>query len=101
MESYNKLVRDKIPDIIKEKGEECVIREASEEEFPRKLLEKLVEEAKEFSDKSSIEEMADIIEVLEEICRLNGWDRETLNKIQSEKRERRGGFSKRIILEKS
>ncbi len=101
MERYDKLVRDRIPEIIKEKGEECVIREAGEEEFSRKLLEKLVEEAKEFSDKPSLEEMADIMEVIEEICRLKSWDKDTLNKIQKEKREKRGGFSKRIILEKS
>lgn len=98
---YNKLVRDKIPDIIREKGEEAKIHTASDKEYQEKLLEKLREEAEEFIKSRTEEELADILEVLESIKRLNKFSDEKIDKIKAEKRAKRGGFEKRIILEES
>ena len=66
MPTYNKLVRDRIPEILTEKGLDFVVRPvASEEEYVAKLKEKLQEEVDEFLDNPCAEEMADIQEVLD------------------------------------
>ena len=94
---YNKLVRDRIPEIIKEAGRECVYRVADEKEYYAKLRDKLREEVEEFLEDPCLEEAADILEVLEAIL-----SREKYRSVRAEqiaKRVTRGGFEKRIILE--
>jgi predicted house-cleaning noncanonical NTP pyrophosphatase (MazG superfamily) len=98
---YDKLVRDKIPDIIKSKGEEVKFRIAAEAEYWNKLKEKLDEEVKEFIESESIEEIADILEVIDAINSFKNFNTEELQKIKKEKFNKRGGFNKRIILEES
>lgn len=98
---YNKLVRDKIPEYIKSKGGVPVIRLASDEEYWEKLKEKLHEEIKEFSESESIEEIADIHEVLNAICIYKKFGMEELELVRNKKVEERGAFEKKIILEES
>lgn len=101
MTTYNKLVRDNIPEIIESKGEKAVTHIATETEYWEKLKEKLTEEVKEFSEAESIEELADVLEVLDAIIAYKKFTPEDIEKIKSEKAQKRGKFDKRIILEES
>lgn len=96
---YNKLVRDKIPEIIKEKGQVSVIHYASDEEYWKKLKEKLLEEVNEFLKEDNKEELADILEVIDSICDFKKFDKKEINEIKEKKKLKRGGFSRKIILE--
>jgi predicted house-cleaning noncanonical NTP pyrophosphatase (MazG superfamily) len=98
---YGKLVRDNIPEKIRANGESCIFHIASEVEYGEKLKEKLQEEVKELLEAESLEEMADVLEVLEAMRELNGYSEEELYKIKSNKKEKNGGFSKRVILDES
>lgn len=95
---YNKLIRDGIPEIIKNKGKESKTRIAEEEEYEQKLQEKLEGEIKEFlsaEEKDKIEEIADILEVIYAICDLKGVSREEIEDIRSKKAQERGRISKK------
>lgn len=98
---YNKLVRDRIIEIIEGKGEKAAYHTATDEEYRQKLNEKLLEEVNEFLVDENKEEMADIFEVIVSLLKLNGWSDEEISLLQKEKRDKRGGFEKRIILEES
>ena len=98
---YNKLVRDKIPEILKKKGLNPLIHIAHETEYWVKLKDKLKEEVEEFINKSNKEELSDILEVIESICKFKNIDKGNLENIKKEKAEERGLFNNRIILEKA
>jgi len=98
---YNKLIRDKIPEIIKGKGGNPVIHFADDNEFWVKLKEKLQEEVGEFIKDENIEEMADILEVIDAICEFKNFDRNKLEEVKNKKAEERGKFKNKIILEES
>ena len=70
---YNKLVRDNIPDLIRENGETPVIRTLDDGEYAACLAEKLREEVEEFLADSNLDELSDILEVLEALAGLHGW----------------------------
>jgi predicted house-cleaning noncanonical NTP pyrophosphatase (MazG superfamily) len=99
MKKYDKLVRDKIPNIIKKDGVKSKFHVADEKEYRQKLNEKLREEVEEFIEKPSAEEIADVLEVIEAIARINGIGIEDIKEQKLTKRSLRGGFSKRIILD--
>ena len=102
---FNKLVRDNIPDIIASNGEESVTRILTDEEYEAALYKKLLEEANEvISSKNSdetIEELADVLEILRSIAELNGKKLDDVLKTANQKKLKRGGFEKRIFLEKT
>lgn len=101
MQTYNKLVRDNMPDRIIAKGEECLFHTATEEEYRAKLREKFLEEWQEYLVSGSSDELADILEVVEALGLLTGDSFENLLEKKLKKKEERGGFEKRIILEQS
>lgn len=98
---YNKLVRDRIPEIIKKKGGNPKIHIADRREYYKKLKEKLNEEFKEFEKDESIEEMADILEIIDAIIDYKKFDRRKLQVIKQKKAKERGSFKKRTVLEES
>lgn len=95
---YNKLVRDKIPEIIIANGEEPITYSLGADEYKQELYKKLREEVNEFLADESIEELADILEVMHGILNSKQLTFEDLEKVRKAKREKRGGFEKRIYL---
>ncbi len=100
MKIYNKLVRDKIPDIIEQDGSKAYIRYLDEKEYNEQLNKKLLEEVKEYIESEEVEEIADILEVIESILKFKKVSEEEILKIKNEKKSKRGGFDKKIFLEK-
>jgi predicted house-cleaning noncanonical NTP pyrophosphatase (MazG superfamily) len=99
---YNKLVRDKIPEIIKSMGEKCSCHVASDEEYWLKLKEKLKEECEELcSGENYEEELADILEVINVICDYKNISLSDVEVLRKSKAGKRGGFKNKIILEES
>lgn len=100
MPAYHKLVRDKIPDIIRANGEEPRTHIlANDEEYIGALVEKFSEEIQEFLAEPSAEEAGDILEVLHALCRVTGVDARSIEDARKEKFEKRGGFAERIVLD--
>ncbi|MCK5321121.1 nucleoside triphosphate pyrophosphohydrolase [Candidatus Pacearchaeota archaeon] len=98
---YNKLIRDKIPEIIKSKGDSCKVHAAGEEEYWDKLKTKIGEEVDEFLKNPCVEELADIQEVINAISDFKFEGKSKLEEIRKKKFEERGGFEKRLILEEA
>ena len=94
---YNKLVRDKIPELIQSQGEMPHTRVLSDAEYTDALQQKLQEETKEFLCEKNLEELADILEVVYALADVIG-NREELMQVYAKKHESRGGFEKRIHL---
>lgn len=96
---YDKLVRDRIPEIIKLDGCKCKYHIADDMEFGRMLHAKLLEEAKEFIQKPSAEELADILEVVDALRNHHNIELSEIKHQKIMKRTNRGSFKKKIILE--
>ena len=97
--SYKKLVRDKIIDLIKSKGETPIYHTLTDEEYIKELHKKLFEEANEFVEEDNPEELADLLEVLYSIAKVKNIDLEEVERIRQKKHTKRGGFDKKIYLE--
>ncbi len=95
---YNKLVRDKIPEIIENSGKKSVMDILSEQEYLVMLDEKLNEELAEYQESKSMEELADLLEVMKAVAAARGSSMEEVEQIRKEKAAKRGGFEKRILL---
>ena len=96
--TYNKLVRDRIPEIIKSKGGTCTTRILSDEEYAQKLDQKLGEELAEYLDSHNPEELADLLEVIYACAALQSLAPADLERIRAAKAEARGGFKDKILL---
>lgn len=100
---YNKLVRDNIPNIIKEKGEQPIIRILDNSEYKKELEKKLYEEYQEVlaaSGKDRIEELADMLEVITALATLESKNLDDIIEVAKEKNNKRGGFNKKVFLKK-
>ncbi len=95
---YNKLVRDKIPEIIEASGKTCETKILSDEEYLQILDKKLDEELAEYHKEQNIEELADLLEVLYATVKAKGYSIEDLEQVRIEKQKARGGFDKKILL---
>ena len=98
MKTYNKLVRDKIPEIIKEDGKNCDTIIVSGDEKKQLLRAKLMEEVNEYLEDDNLEELADVMEVLFGLAHELGFSEEDLLKKREEKLKARGGFKEGIVL---
>lgn len=96
--TYHKLVRDRIPEIIKASGKTCKTSVLSEEAYLQMLEEKLGEELAEYRESKSPEELADLIEVIAAAAEAQGCSWDQLMQLRNEKRRQRGGFENRILL---
>ena len=96
--TYNKLVRDRIPELIRQKGETPVVRILDEAEYRHCLEAKLDEEVSEFHRDRNLEELADILEVVYALAQSLGATREELLEVYHRKNAQRGGFDERYFL---
>lgn len=96
--TYNKLVRDKIPEIIKASGGQPVTRILKDNEYIAELIKKLREETTEFEEERSLEELADIKEVVIALREALGVGAGELEEIRRDKTAKNGRFKKRIFL---
>ncbi len=101
MRKYNKLVRDKVPETMESKGVKQITHVADDKEYWQKLKAKLTEETNEFLESEELEEIADILEVIDAICLYKNFDKPELAKIKQDKRDKRGGFEGRLILDEA
>lgn len=95
---YNKLVRDRIPEIIESDGRKCTTEILSDDRWLQMLDAKLDEELAEYQESKSLEELADLLEVMRAVVKARGWSWEQLEQARQEKAVRRGGFEKKILL---
>ncbi|MCT4795674.1 nucleoside triphosphate pyrophosphohydrolase [Exiguobacterium alkaliphilum] len=100
---HNKLVRDRVPEIIKASGKQVIVKQLNQAEHFEQARLKLYEELKEYEDtnidEECLEELADILELAYELGRMHGASFDEMNTIREEKRERKGGFEKGLFLE--
>ena len=97
---YNKLVRDRIPEIITNAGKTCITEILSDEEYLRMVDAKLDEELAEYHQDQNIEELADLLEVIYAAAQARGYTREQLEQVRVEKAIKRGAFHEKILLRK-
>ena len=98
IKKYNKLVRDRIPEIIEASGKSCKTEILSNEEYLKLIDAKLDEELAEYHKDQNIEELADLLEVVRAATIARGYTLEELEKARTKKVEKRGGFEKKILL---
>ncbi|WP_135819588.1 nucleoside triphosphate pyrophosphohydrolase [Halostella litorea] len=97
---YDKLVRDRIPELIEADGERPVTHVADGAEYERRLREKLDEEVREYREDGDPEELADVLEVVHALRELAGLTEAELAALRAEKAEDRGRFEERVVLER-
>lgn len=95
---YDKLVRDRIPDIIEASGKTCRFCVLPEDAYLERLDEKLNEELAEYQESKSLEELADLLEVIRAVVAARGFSMAQLEELREQKAAERGGFQRRILL---
>lgn len=98
MEGTGKLVRDRVPELIRDDGGEPDTRTAHEAEYTALLRVKLLEEVQEFFDSDAADELVDVIEVVYALAREKGVDAKQLEKLRAAREVERGGFTERTVL---
>jgi len=96
--AYNKLVRDKLPQLIKESGRDYTSRILDENEYYNALLDKVIEEIEEYRISGNEEELADVYEVLDCLVQLKEYEPMHLDYLKLIRREARGSYKDRILL---
>lgn len=96
--NYHKLVRDRIPEIIAAEGKICICEELSDSANLYFLDKKLNEELAEYQANKSLEELADLLEVMKAVVKARGWTWEELEQVRKDKASERGRFEKKILL---
>ncbi len=95
---YHKLVRDRIPEIIEKDGKACLWTELQPDDYLSMLDKKLNEELAEYQESKSMEELADLLEVIRAVATARGSSMEEVEAIRKDKAAKRGGFEKKILL---
>lgn len=99
---YNKLIRDRIPEIIAADGATCELKTLNNEEFIQALSEKLIEEAQEFSQaqgkKEQIKELADVMEIIKTLQKELDINPHEVEEVRQARQYKRGGFDKKLFL---
>lgn len=98
IKQYNKLVRDRIPEIIEASGKNCVTEILSDADYLELLDAKLDEELAEYHKDQNVEELADLLEVIYAAAKARGYALEQLEVVRAEKASKRGAFEKKILL---
>lgn len=96
---HGKLVRDRIPEMIEAAGKRCTTRVLADAEYLAALDAKLTEELAEYQADKSMEELADLLEVIMAVVQARGHDFSEVERIRRDKADKRGGFLQRIWLE--
>ncbi|OJD58706.1 phosphoribosyl-ATP pyrophosphohydrolase [Bacillus sp. N35-10-4] len=103
MPTYNKLIRNKIPQIIKANGKTPTTRILSEDEYIKEICKKTEEELTEYLEATTkehkLEELSDLLELINALAEYEGATLEEIDKIRRKKAEERGGFQNRIFLQ--
>jgi predicted house-cleaning noncanonical NTP pyrophosphatase (MazG superfamily) len=95
---YHKLIRDRIPEIIQKDGKTCEVVTLNDKEYLDALHAKLGEELKEYQEDYSIEELADLQEVVNAIVKAEGLTPAEFDALREKKRLSNGGFDKKLML---
>lgn len=95
---YHKLIRDKIPEIIEQSGKSCRLEVMNDADYLKAIDEKLSEELSEYHKDGSLEELADLLEVIYAATRARGYTVEELYAVREKKEAERGGFLKKLRL---
>ena len=95
---YNKVIRDKIPEIIADSGKKYNLKQLDEVSFLAEIEKKLIEEVNEYSESKDVEELADLLEVIYRISELRGVNSDELDEIRKDKAEKRGKFASNLFL---
>lgn len=97
--NVHKLVRDRIPEIIEADGKTCICKTLSDEDYLHLLDEKLNEELAEYQESKSLEELADLLEVIRAVVKARGWTLKELEELRAGKAAKRGRFEKKLLLQ--
>ncbi|MGD6993104.1 nucleoside triphosphate pyrophosphohydrolase [Sutcliffiella horikoshii] len=102
MPVYNKLVRDKIPEIIEGTGKSCSTKVLNDQDYIKYLRLKSYEELGEYcaarTNEEAVEELADLLEVIHALASYHGSSIEEVEKVRKEKTKKRGGFEEKVFL---
>jgi predicted house-cleaning noncanonical NTP pyrophosphatase (MazG superfamily) len=97
--TYNKLVRDNIPEIIQNNNSQCSTRVLNDSEYYEELKKKLIEETNEFCESDEVSELGDILEVFNSIIKCKNLSFSEIDKIRENKKKKNGAFEKKLLLE--